>query len=149
MYIQKARWNKQVFNLDLKKWYCHSAWDPPAVDSRSSPLLACRSVVRWLRGSSVGSSSAAACLLDRSWLVGRYSLMRLLRYWGCRSAPAPCEWWVQPCTPEALSDRQPDTQFPEDGRDVVAFSRAGNYTEPVMFSLLFEASGCSWRMYRK
>ena len=30
---------------------------------------------------------------------------------------------------EALSDRQP-VQFPEDGRDVVAFYRAGNYTGP-------------------
>ena len=36
---------------------------------------------------------------------------------------------------EALSDRQP-VQFPKDGRDVVAFSRTGNYTRQCVLHSL-------------
>ena len=46
---------------------------------------------------------------------------------------------------DALSDRQP-VQFPEDGRDVVAFSRAGNYTGQCVLhflKLLDVLGGCT------
>ena len=113
-------------------------------DSRCLRCLRVGSEHWWLRGS-VGFVSCRLLLIATA--CRRYSLMRLLRGTGAAGAPAPCEWWVQPCT-QAL--RRQAASAVSGGRAWCgqAFSRAGKTRADVFNTLWASGWQFPWRMYR-